>query len=302
MISTIWKTTLTSCFMLFLGIQFSTAQEAYIRLGGGYGISASNDVFTLHILEQDSNLLYISDKSIYGTLGAGAQFRLCGGYTFSQNFGLELDVNYLIGQKKYAGGLSSPYRENSTYAYTRQMRLTPSFFVRANPGLLQPYVGMGVVIPVLGKTVLEEEATIGTTQTYKERSVNGSFSLGFDSYAGVNIRWPNEKFNIFVEVRYTALRIKSKKATVVQWTSTNTTTGEVTDILETAATYVKETIFVDELTTSSNAISGTVYSANLDQDKPLEALASKTNFNAIGLNIGVCMRFGKAATTKELLD
>ena len=283
-----------SFLFLFNFIQIGHTQEGYIRLGGGYGISASNDVFTLHVLKQDSNNLYLSDKNIYGTIGAGAQFRLCGGYVFAQNFGLELDVNYFIGQKKYAGERTTPSKTDLTYAYSRQLRLSPSLFIRANPGLIQPYIGMGIVLPIIGKTILEETSTTAQTNTYKERHVYGSFSLGFESYAGVNIRWPNEKFNLFIECRYSALRIKSKNAELVQWTDSDLVTGDVTNQLETAQTFIKEMVFVDELTRESNTITSTVYSANFDFDKPLEVLATKTNFNAIAINIGVCIKFGKA--------
>lgn len=273
------------------------AQEAYLRVGGGYSISTSNDVFTLRISEQDSNNLYLSDRNIYGTIGSGAQFRLCGGYAFAQNFGFELDVNYLMGQKKYAGERKTPFQTDITYAYTRQLRITPSFFVRANAGFVQPYAGMGIVLPVFGKTVLEEESNNASRFAYKERDVFGAVSVGFESYAGVNFQWPNKKFNLFLEFRYTGLRIKSKNATLVQWTETDAVSGEVTDRLVDAPLFLVETVFVDELTRESNTITATVYSANFDFDKPLELLASKTNFNSIGINIGVCLKFGKEKET-----
>lgn len=296
-------TTLSFLFFI-LAPNIGHTQEGYLRVGGGYGIPASKDVFTLHVLELDSNNRYISDKNIYGTLGAGAQFRIAGGYTFAQNFGLELDVNYFIGRKEYAGERVTPIKTDLTYAYSRQLRISPSFFVRANPGLIQPYVGMGIVLPVLGKTVVEELSTTAQMSSYRERHIYGSFSVGFESYAGVNISWPNNKFNLFVECRYSGLRIKSKNAEMLQWTDTDLISGDVVNQLETAQAFLKEIVFKDELTTESNTISATVYSSNFDFDKPLEVLASKSNYNAISLSIGVCIKFGpdKELTKEIILD
>ncbi len=287
------KTNNLILFFFILLTQSLVAQEGYLRLGGGYSISASNDVFTQQITRRDSNNRYTYDANIYGTIGNGAHLRLSGGYVFSQNFGLDLDVSYLLGAKKQAGENDFHNRKELLYAYTRQLRLSPSFFVRANPGFIQPYAGAGIVLPVLGKTVLEDEITFNDRVIYREREVYGQLSLGFDAYIGVNIRWPNENFTLFVELRYTGLRIKSKNALMKQWTQTELVSGDITDLLATARTFEKEIIFVDEFTLESNTISGTVLNPNFDFDKPLEMLATKTNFNALGLNIGVRMRFGK---------
>jgi hypothetical protein len=290
------KTNLIALFILMATFQLQAQQGPYLRLGGGYSISAANDVFTNTTLVRDSSGIYTSDANIYGTLGNGAHFRLIGGYTFKQNFGVELEVEYLWGARNNAGLSTAVGRELTTTAYTRQLRLAPSFYVQASPGLIQPYAGFGLLLPVNGKTVVEELDVSTATTTLQVREINGALSLGFNAFAGVNINYPNDKFQIFFEVRHSNMRIKSKKATTVQWDRTDNNTGEVTNLLDGADTYSTEILFQDELTPESNTVSATVTSGtNFDFDKPLELLASKTNFNALSFNIGVKIHFTKGA-------
>ncbi len=269
-------------------------QGAYLRVGGGYSISAANDVFTNTVLNQDSNFVYTLDQNIYGTIGSGAHFRLVGGYSFQQNFGMELEMEYLWGSRKYAGETTRADRNTVTYAYTRQLRIAPSFYVQASPGLLQPYAGFGLLIPLTGKTVLEEQLDNNLNSTYLVREVYGAFSLGFNGFVGVNVNYPNENFQLFFEIRHSNMRIKSKDALLVQWDETDKASGEVMDRLATANTFEKEIIFRDQLSPESNTITATVSSGvNFDFNQPLELLATKTNFNALSFNIGVKIRFAK---------
>ena len=54
------------------------------------------------------------------------------------------------------------------------------------------------------------------------------------------------------------------------------------DQLGALPTQLKETEYVDEVTSADN----------LDIDEPRKELASKRNFNSIGLNIGIRFNFG----------
>lgn len=290
------KTNLIILFTFLAFFQLEAQQGPYLRLGGGYSVSAANDVFTNTVLVRDSSFRYTLDENIYGTIGSGAHFRLMGGYVFKQNFGVELEVEYLWGARKYAGEFTQVGRTDLTYAYTRQLRLAPSFFVQASPALIQPYAGFGLLLPVTGKTVLEEQVETSSTSIYRVREVYGALSLGFNGFAGVNINYPNDKFQLFFEVRHSNMRIKSKNASVVQWDETDKGTNEVTNILETADEFEKEIVFRDRITPENNTITATVTSGtNFDFDKPLELLATKTNFNALSFNIGVKIHFAKRA-------
>jgi hypothetical protein len=283
-----------------------TFAQAYMKVGGGYAFSAGATNFStpqieMYRVSSTTNVPY-RKEFIFGTLGSGGVTRLALGYNFNKNFGFELDMNYLIGAKKYVSSLTvydtinqiKTYDEKS-YAYTRQFRITPSFYVRASEGFIKPYAGMGIVLPLAGSTFLISDALTTSSQTYRVRKASGSFSVGFESYAGATCNWPNENFNLFVEVRYVALGVKPSKATVIQSEITNLNTGVVTNDLETMPTSIREINFVDVLDETSNVLEGPGgVSNNTDDTKPTDKIATTTNFNALGINFGIRMNLVKA--------
>jgi hypothetical protein len=279
-------------FACLFSSQFIIAQ-GYLKLGGGYGFSASKDNFSSPVLVLQGNNSIASKENIYGTIGSGATVRLAGGYTFSNNFGIELEAYYLMGDKKYVTEFSnsSTNLNEKSFAYTRQFRVLPSLYVKASKGLLKPYIGFGPLLPLAGYTYLEvkRQDPAAQTNSFYVRKVSGNFSIGFESYAGANISWPNENFNLFIELRYTGLRIKSKFAETIQYDITNTATGEVTDNLSSLTTFQREINFVDKLTPESNAFEGPggINAVAFDSTKPMDKLSSTNNFNAFGINLGV---------------
>jgi hypothetical protein len=283
--------------------------QGYLKLGGGYGFSASKDNFSSPVLVLQGNNSIVSKENIYGTIGGGATFRLAGGYTFSNNFGIELEAYYLMGDKKYVAeesNSSNNYRETK-FASTKQFRVFPSVYARASKGLIKPYVGFGPVLPIAGFTFLDlrtEEPAINKS-SYRYYKVSGNFTVGFESYCGASIDWPNENFNLFVEMRYTGVRVKSKKAKLTAWTETEISSGNVTNKLETADLFYTEINFVDKITNESNTLPtvlGGINTSIPDFDKPMDDLTSKNNFNAFGINIGVKINLLKKDTTNDLWE
>jgi outer membrane protein W len=284
--------------LCLLASQIINAQ-AYLKLSGGYGFSASKDNFSAPVLVlQANNNSIVSKENVYGTIGSGATIRLAGGYTFSNNFGVELEAYYLMGDKKYVAeesNITNNYNETK-FASTKQFRIFPSVYARASKGLIKPYVGFGPVLPLVGFTYLElrtEEPSINKS-SYRYYKVSGNPTIGFESYCGASIDWPNENFNLFMEVRYSAVRIKSKKAQLSEWSETEISSGNVTNKLETADLFYTEINFVDKITNESNTLPtvlGGINSSIPDFNKPMDDLTSKNNFNAFGINIGVRVNF-----------
>jgi hypothetical protein len=288
-------------FAAFLFAAQIVIAQAYLKVGGGYGFSASKDNFSSPILVMQGNNAIVSKENIYGTIGSGATFRLAGGYTFSNNFGVELEAYYLMGDKKYVAeesNISNDYRETK-FANTKQLRVLPSVYARASKGLVKPYIGFGPVLPLAGFTYLElrtEEPAINKS-SYRYYKVSGNFTVGFESYCGASIDWPNENFNIFMELRYTGVRVKSKKAKLTSWTETEISSGNVTNKLETADLFYTEINFVDKITNESNTLPtvlGGINTSIPDFDKPMDDLTSKNNFNAFGINVGVRVNLVKS--------
>jgi hypothetical protein len=277
-----------------------TFAQPYIKVGGGYAFSASSSNFSSPIVEtvvQGSNTIVKYKEFVFGTLGGGGQVRTALGYNFSKNFGLELDFNYLHGATKYVSAnttLTNNTVEKS-YANTRQFRVTPTFVVRASEGLFRPYAGAGIVLPLAGSTYLILDQQKDSLSTNIVRKVSGTFSVGFESYIGTTITWPNSNFNIFVELRYVGLGVVPQKAEVIKWDVTNDNTGVTTSSLETLSTFSREINFVNVLDENSNAVEGPGGVNTIpDQTKPLDRIATTTNFNALGINFGVRMNLVKA--------
>jgi hypothetical protein len=296
------KNVLVAALLLLSQIMIA---QGYLKFGGGYGFSASKDNFSVPVLVLQNNNTIVSKENIYGTIGSGATFRLAGGYTFSNNFGIELEAYYLMGDKKYVAeefNSTSDYRETK-FASTKQFRVFPSVYARASKGLIKPYIGFGPVLPIAGFTYLElrTEEPVINKNSYRYYRVSGNFTVGFESYCGASIDWPNENFNLFVEMRYTGVRVKSKKAKLTDWTETEISSGNVTNKLETADLFYTEINFVDKITNESNTLPtvlGGINTSIPDFDKPMDDLTSKNNFNAFGINIGVKVNMVKSQNAK----
>ena len=281
------RTALFSFLSLFLlaGFGLKAQTGPYARLGVGYGMGATTDQLGTTYVE-DANGDF-TEENIYGTYGGGFDVNLDLGYNFSQNFGFGLGVDYLFGSTVTRDEYTDPSQTSMTEVYTRQLRLSPNFTVRGNnEGMVQPYGGLGLVIPVTGTTYTNEEATytgVNGTATKKIES-KGQFTLGYEAFAGVYFKVPNDKVRIFAELRYTGLRIRAKEAEIVELMQPDMSTGTIIDVIDLRPDPYTEINFVDEIDQDTNA--------NRNAGDPIEQLRTSTNFSSFGIQVGVAMSFG----------
>ncbi|EJF53214.1 hypothetical protein SapgrDRAFT_1501 [Saprospira grandis DSM 2844] len=277
------RTTLFSFLSLFLlaGFGLKAQTGPYARLGIGYGMGATTDQLGTTYVE-DANGDF-TEENIYGSYGGGFDVNLDLGYNFSQNFGFGLGVDYLFGSTVTRDESTSPSQTSMTEVYTRQLRLSPNFTVRgSNEGMVQPYGGLGLVIPVTGTTYSNKEKVytgINGTATQKVES-KGQFTLGYEAFAGVYFKVPNDKVRIFAELRYTGLRIRAKEAEIVEVMDLDPTgaSTSIVDYIELGAFTDTNIEFVDEI--------------NQDTDTDVQQLRTSTNFSSFGIQVGVAMSFG----------
>ncbi|MFK7783750.1 MAG: outer membrane protein [Crocinitomicaceae bacterium] len=263
--------------VLLLGAGAVSAQGLYASFQAGYGMATSTDVLgttTVVTVTGDQ-----TETNIYGTLGAGTAFGLNLGYNFSEHFGAELGVNYFLGSSVSVTEVTVPTGEVSANAQSSQVRLTPMLVVTTG-GDFAVYGKGGLVLPVSGATTLDVTNTtnplIGTVEQSFE--TKGSISLGFQGAAGVNYKL-SDNLSLFGELSAVNLRIKAATRSMTK----NSVGG--TDVLESMDTYDKETTYVDELGSSSN---NSAYNlTTVDENSAMEDLATKTNFSALFINIGV---------------
>lgn len=282
--------------------------QVYVRGEIGAGVGVSQDAFGVPLVERDSNNIVVQQNTIFGTFGGGGRFGLAGGYWFTPAFGAEIDVHYFQGFKQLYGGSTSPIGNNyRRQAYSYQLRATPSLVVQATEGKFRPFARFGVVLPLWGRLLVEEDWTYNSSrgERSKQTDIYGKFSLGFESSVGVTFA-VNERLGIYVQATYTGLRIRSERAKVSKDVEV-ATDGTVTDRLESAEVIFTEVEFQDVMTSESNTNAlitafiddlpddvVVLISNSLDVDRPLNLPTQSSNSNALFFTLGVQYTFSKA--------
>ena len=254
--------------LLIIALFVATTMSAqfYAGLGVGYALGASKRV---NGTETSGTIT----TNIYGSYGQGFAPTLKLGFMFSDNMGIEMGVSYLMGASQTKLKTSSELEE----AKSNGMRLAPQLVYQLDNGF---YGRFGVIIPVMGKTVItstDDSVMVGlNTYAKKEMEIEtkGSFSIGFIGAIGYNYAL-SDNMNLFGEIEYIGLSIKSGSATVTKLDLGGT------DLLEKMDTYRKEIEFVDEIDSSTK----------FDKDKPTQMLKQKAPFSSFGLNVGITMTF-----------
>jgi opacity protein-like surface antigen len=298
---------ITTTLFAILISSMSLQAQGYLQLGGGAGFNVGQDAFAIPALQRDSTNTVTGQRTVFGSFGQGARFSMAGGYMITPYFGIELGIYYFQGFKQEYGSDNGPSTTSNTQysrtGYSYQIRATPALIVQAPVGKFQPYAKFGVLLPVFGKTVLEEswEYAAGGSRA-KQTDVDGKFSVGFESSIGLQYN-VNENLGIYLQATYTGLRIRSDKATVVK-DDIVSSGGTTTDNLDGADVYTTQIVFQDELTQESNTVAGINFlpdvpndvivnvSGALDITKPLNLPTQTSNFNALSFNVGIKFTFG----------
>lgn len=294
------------------------AQGFYGDISVGYGLGLPSTNFSTNQYVDNANNNNSYNENIYGTLGGGINVALTPGYFFNDNIGVELGLQGFFGSNTTV----SEYKTNDVneYSWTKarsnQFRVIPSLVISSgNSKKFSVYAKAGLVLPVLGATYGTQEvnsanALLGVISggqvTHMKREIEtvtkGNVSLGFRGAVGVNFKI-SDKISIFGEVQHTSLTIKPKTRTVNSYKANGTDIvneayminginvsasgnflGNTTGTLDVSD---REVEYVDKLTNTSNAPGN----ANFDDNKATQALPSKTNFNQLGINIGVKFNF-----------
>lgn len=294
---------------IIVSINHTIHAQGYIRGGGGFGIGTNKDAFSVPAITRNDNNIVVSAKTVFGSFGQGGRFSLAGGYMITPYLGIELQFYYFLGTKEAYGSDMSP--NNNSYSrtgFSYQLRALPSLVIKAPTEKVQPYARFGVLIPLLGQTILEDQRYIpALNQTIETQlNINGKFSVGFESSVGVQYN-VTKNIGIYAELTYTGLRIRSQDGEYTKDVTTNSNDGTVTDNLPNRQTITRYIEFQDEITLESNhntallvtgqipADVGLFLDGQIDFDRPLNVLTQTSNFNALSLNVGVQYTFNQKA-------
>lgn len=268
-----------------LAVMTMGTASAQFNLGvsAGYGIGSPGRVLGTN--DQTDGVNTTSSENIYGTLGNGIQANLTPGYMFGEHFGVELGLNGFFGSKTTVEKETSPYGEKKHTQASNQFRITPAFIIKSGGEKISVYARTGLVLPLIGSVKSEiNDATLPATTIITELKTSGKVSLGYTGAIGLNVHF-GKKIGFFAEVGATSLRVKSKKTEINKYTVNGN------DLLSAVPTYIKETNYVDKLTTSSN--STTTNSAGFDSNKAQDKLRQEANFSNFFIQVGFKITFGE---------
>ena len=248
-----------------------------LGISAGYGLGSPGHVLGTTTATNGDQ------KNIYGTLGNGLQANLTPGYMFGEHFGIELGLNGFFGSATTIDKVDGSF---GTYRHTQkstQFRIAPAFYIRSGGEKFSVYARAGLLIPLLGSVKSEiNDETNPAVSTMIELNTTGKIALGYTGAFGLNIHF-GQKFGFFAEVGANSLRVKSKE------TEIKTYTANGNDVLGGLPTYNKETVYVDELTSSSNNMSTNPTGTSFTSAK--EDLREVANFSNFFVQIGIKFTF-----------
>lgn len=289
-------------FMAVAGTK-SNAQEFYIRGGVGYVGESGKTEFNnadpngLTMIQQSTDITINPDgsarvESLSGTLGGGFKANITGGYMFNNYVGAEIGFNYFSGYDKTIGKFSSPALQSEEVAYLQGLDVVPAIYLTPAFAKLNPYARIGAIIPAAGKLHIEttvnqidgggEETDIHVDA---ESEVESKFSIGFVGALGVT--YPiGPKMQVFGELEFKNLSIKSKSAEITQYRTTAVTDGNAVLVpgqqLADLPVNEKKFIFSDTYTEGAP-----------DPDSPRRIPTQYVNASGVGINVGIRYSFGK---------
>ena len=263
--------------VLITSLSVFSQKRYYISFNTGYAIATSKDA-----IGKSSQTFSNGDfktTNIYGTYGGGIPFTFRAGSRINDNLTAELGFSYLLGNNVLTDESVSPNTESNTKVKGNQIRVLPSLVFSGKNEALHLYGRIGLVLPV-GASSKSVQITSGqdigggASETILKYDKTNAFAIGYFGAVGVSLKIA-DNMHFFAEAELINLRMKQKTSTLTEFT----VNGE--NKLETLTTQQKQTVYVDELTSSDNT----------KIDEPLKIRAQTQNFSSIGLNVGVKLFF-----------
>lgn len=290
------KTTKIFALLLLVGMfqNNSLAQGIYFELNTGYSLSAAPMDFGSNSIENVTNDSYNLEKTIIsGSLGKGFELGLKVGYKFSENIGIDLKADYLIGAKyefedsyNYTtdlGGDTYVENESTIGDFSANMfRINPALVFELPQSKMKPYARLGVV---LGMGQLKGNYTesysesysggfdFSTTSSEEVKSIlNGGLSIGSSAEIGVQIGL-SDKLSLLAGVKAIGMSFAPKRSEITSYI----VDGQ--EMVSELNTNERETEYVSE-----SSLSGT---ETTDPNKPSQSLKSFYAFSSVGLSVGL---------------
>jgi len=263
----------------FFALSVATAQGGYASLSVGYaGGNTGIGYATEQLTDTTSRTSLIT-----GSYGSGIPINLSGGFMFNENFGAELGFTYLLGTTVVSSTSTSLNGDNSkTSSNGSQMRIIPQLVVSSgSSSAIEVYAKAGLLLPVGGSTSFKQEFVNSGIASSTEGTTTGKFSLGLTGSVGASYGL-SDNLSIFGELQGVSLNINANTSTITS-SKINGTEGIDAD----TPVVLTHTEYVSELSTGDNPnVTDSDYSTTARKE-----LTGPTNYNSIGINIGIKFKF-----------
>jgi|GEM_PF-6941432 len=275
----------TSLIFLLLGALNLSAQDISLRIGGGYGLPASGDDYGVSQIDGGA---FSSENAIYGSNGAGARGFVEIGYRLQEYLTIQLGGAYLRGKQQtrlrqlfFNQGPAFSGQNINISEYSKQIRLQPSLVLGTHNRKLNPFLQVGLSLPVWTMTIVEAEyeelGNMPSIFTNQLSEIRGKPLLGFS--AGMGLSWivnPHVGFTVALEA--VSQRMKAASGRLTQY--------EVSGVDQLAGLdlYEREWRYLEQLTSNDNAFG---LNPDADNDSPEDRLQISQNFSSYQLKVGV---------------
>lgn len=276
----------------------------YFKLGGSYFVKTVATDFPIISGALPNNDVYAADgttlisrETNHGSFGEGFRSTLAAGYRFNTRIGVEMGVNYYVGNNEKMAqttnrlaGAGPTFVSGKAEGRIKAFDLSPALvlFLGEHRGF-EPYTKVGVIVPIHGDLTIETNRTYtnpgGTTNTFSKDVVKPKPTAGFMAAVGTSYKL-GKHISAFAEIEYRNFTVHGDTKETKEYTENgvdklNTPTNFRADASY-SASHVK---YVDELTATSN--SRTTNAANYDTTKANEEISSYVGISGLGLTLGL---------------
>ncbi|MFN3405557.1 MAG: hypothetical protein ACK40G_15765 [Cytophagaceae bacterium] len=265
-------------------------RKTFLRISGGYGFRTGIGTnYQVHHNE-DGTRTY---TPLAGSYGKGFNLAVAGVHMFSDNVGLELGFSYLSGGRTE---INHFFIDRQYNVYINQRRLIKANILRVSPAIFV-CSGMNKDVNVYAKFGLVYGWATATWDLYEDYTwfngakgkgeyqwkITGGQGLGYTSSLGIIFNTPEPSLKFFAEINYIGQGVTFKKGTRTK----SKINGQSN--LNNLSTQYKEFVYADNETVDPC----TDRNPNQDPNQPSRYAKFKSNFDSIGLNIGIVVKIGK---------
>lgn len=266
----------TKCILflvLTLLVLGTNAQSIYFRGGLGPAICTAPHMayqFT-SISNGESNEFTVEAKR--GGLGNGLPIVVAAGYYFSENFGVEMGIDYFFGFSAKTvdddHGITSTYKDHGA-----MLALVPAFVIRINSDKIKPYARLGLMVGVLNS----EKYTLETSDNHMAFAIKDYGGIAIGAQAAMGAEFPlSDLVSLFGEVNMDGISWAPKKGKFTE----HSTNG--TDDLGSMTT--KDKTWIYKKTINSTDV--------ITDDDPDQNSLVNYSFAKVGIIFGVKINIGK---------